>query len=195
MVIVITFLIFFSSLFLLKFIGTDFMPESDESRLSANIELQTGLRVEETTKVTRKLEQVIKERYPEVSIVSSSSGADDEGGFISMFSTTGTNIINFTMRLKDVDQRDRTVWEIADDYRDQVALFPEVVNSTISTSTQGLGGSSNTVDYEIYGYNFDITNSYAEKIFERIKALPGAKDVVHKPEKRQTRITGCPRQE
>lgn len=177
MVIIVTFLIFFSSLFLVKFVGTDFMPESDESRLSAMVELQTGTRVEETVKITRKLEKIIKDRYPEVDVVSSSSGADDEGGFISLFSTTGTNIINFTMRLKDLDQRTRSVWDIADDFREQIAQIPEVVNSTISTSTQGLGGSSNTVDFEIYGYDFDITNAYAEKIYQRLKAMPGAKDV------------------
>lgn len=176
-VVLATFLIFFGSLFLMKFVGTDFMPESDESQITANIELQTGLRVEETVKVTRQLEQVIRERYPEVELVASSSGSDDEGGFISMFSTTGSNIINFTLRLSDLDERERTVWEIADDFRAQIALLPEVVNSTISTASQGLGGSGNVVEYEIYGYNFDVTNAYAEQAFDRIKAMNGAQDV------------------
>ncbi len=176
-VIVVSSLIFVSSIFMARYVGTDFIPESDESRMSAVIELQTGLRVEETTKVTRKLEQMIRERYPEVQIMSSSSGADDEGSFISLFSTTGSNMINFTMRLSDIGERERSVWEIADDFRAQVALLPEVVTSKITTSSQGFGGSSNTVDFEIYGYNFDLTNSYAEKILEAIRAMPGAKDV------------------
>ena len=175
-VIVITFAIFISSLFLLKFVGTDFMPESDEGRLSANIELQTGLRVEETTKITRKLEKLINERYPEVELISSSSGSDDEGGFISMFSTTGTNIINLMMRLSSLEERQRTVFDIADDFREQLAQFPEIVSSSISTSTQMLGGS-NTVDVEIYGYNFDVTNSFAEKVLARLKGMDGAKQV------------------
>lgn len=176
-VIIGTFLVFFASLFLTKFIGSDFMPESDESQITANVELQTGLRVEETSKVTRQLEAIIKERYPEVELISSSSGADDEGGFISMFSTTGSNIINFTLRLSEIDERQRTVWEIADDFRAQIALLPEVVSSTVSTSSQGLGGSGNTVDFEIYGYNFDVTNRYAEQVLERLRKLEGAQDV------------------
>lgn len=176
-VIIGTFLVFFASLFLTKFIGSDFMPESDESQITANVELQTGLRVEETSKVTRQLEAIIKERYPEVELISSSSGADDEGGFISMFSTTGSNIINFTLRLSEIDERQRTVWEIADDFRAQIALLPEVVSSTVSTSSQGLGGSGNTVDFEIYGYNFDVTNRYAEQVLERLRKLQGAQDV------------------
>ncbi|MGQ7868278.1 efflux RND transporter permease subunit [Sunxiuqinia sp. sy24] len=176
-VVISTFLVFFASLFLMKYIGTDFMPESDESQIQANIELQTGLRVEETSKVTRKLESLIRKRYPEVELISSSSGADDEGGFISMFSTTGSNIINLTLRLSDIDERERTVWVIADDFREQIALFPEVVSSTISTSSQGLGGSGNMVEYEIYGYDFDVTNLYAEQVLDRLKRMDGAQDV------------------
>ncbi|WP_423128934.1 efflux RND transporter permease subunit [Gaoshiqia sp. Z1-71] len=176
-VIVATFMVFFGSLFLVKFIGTDFMPESDQSRMTAYVELQTGLRVEESIKVTRKLEKIISERYPEVELISSSTGSDDEGGFISMFSTTGSNIVNLTLRLKDLQYRERSVWEIADDFRDQVALLPEVVSSVISTSSQGLGGSENVVEFEIYGYNFDATNLYAEKIYDRIKTIKGATNV------------------
>jgi HAE1 family hydrophobic/amphiphilic exporter-1 len=176
LVIVVTVLIFLSSLFLVRFIGTDFMPESDESRMSAAIELQSGLRVEETTKVTRKLEQLIRERYPEVMVISSSSGSDDEGGFLSLFSTTGSNIINLTMRLKDIEDRERPVFEIADDFREQMAKFPEIVTASVSTSTQALGGS-NTVDVEIYGYNFDVTNAYSEKVLGRLRRMKGAKEV------------------
>ncbi len=176
-VIILTLGIFISSLVLVKFIGTDFMPESDESRLSAAIELQSGLRVEETTKVTRKLEQLINERYPEVTLISSSSGSDDEGGFLSMFSTTGSNIINLTLALKDIEDRERSVFDIADDFREQMSQFPEIVTASISTSTQMLGGS-NTVDVEIYGYNFDVTNIYAEKVLACLRGMEGAKEVV-----------------
>jgi hydrophobic/amphiphilic exporter-1 (mainly G- bacteria), HAE1 family len=61
--------IFFSSFLLLRFIGTDFLPESDESRINASVELTSGLRVEETIKVARELENMInrsiflKQRY------------------------------------------------------------------------------------------------------------------------------------
>ncbi len=175
-VIIVTFLIFFSSLFLLKFIGTDFMPESDEGQISVAIELQSGIRVEETSKVTRQLEEIIHKRYPEVEIVSSSSGSDDEGSFLSLFSSTGSNIINLTIKLADLEERERSVWEIADDFRAQIALIPEIITATISTSTQMLGGS-NTVDIEIYGYNFDVSNAYAEQVLKKIRNLPGAKDV------------------
>ncbi len=169
--------IFVGSLFLLKFIDTDFMPESDESRITAQIELQTGTRVEETIKTARFIENIIREKFPEVQIISSSSGSDDEGSMFSLFSTTGSNMINFMMRLVDVEDRERTVWDIASELREEIAVLPEVINFNVETAGQGMGGSSNTVDVEIFGYDFDVTNSVAEEIRKKLEAVPGAIDV------------------
>ncbi|MDY0102218.1 MAG: efflux RND transporter permease subunit [Lentimicrobium sp.] len=170
--------IFIISLLLMRFVGTDFMPQTDESRLNATIELQTGTRVEETIKTTRKLEKIIKERYPEVIIISSSSGSDDEGSIFSLFSSTGSNIINIMARLKGVDERERDVWEIADDLREQIAGIPEIVTASVSTTSGGMGmGTSNTVDVEIYGYDFNATNLIANEIKLKLNALEDATDI------------------
>ncbi|MFO7721701.1 MAG: efflux RND transporter permease subunit, partial [Bacteroidales bacterium] len=178
LVLIVALIIFGSSFGLMKFIGTDFMPESDESRISAAIELQTGIRVEETVKITRKVEQIIRERYPEVQVMSASSGSDDEGSMFSLFTTTGSNMINFMLRLSDISERDRTVWEISDDLRDQIAQIPEVVSSNITTSGGfGMGGGQNTVDVEIYGYDFNTTNAIAEEIKDKLADVKGATDI------------------
>ena len=169
--------VFVGSMFLLQFIDTDFMPESDESRITAQIELQTGTRVEETIKTTRYIENIIREKFPEVQIVSASSGSDDEGSMFSLFTTTGSNMINFMMRLVDVEDRERTVWDIASELRKEIAVLPEVINFNVETAGQGLGGSSNTVDVEIFGYDFDVTNSLAEEIRKKLENVPGAIDV------------------
>ncbi len=179
LVIITALALFIGSFFLMRFIGTDFMPESDESRISAAIELQTGTRVDETVKTARKIEQIIRERYPEVTIISSSAGSDDEGSMFSLFTTTGSNMINIMMRLKDLDDRERDVWEIADDLREQLALFPEIISTNITTSGRfGMGGGSNTVDVEIYGYDFNTTNALAEQIKKDLSELTSAKDVM-----------------
>jgi hydrophobic/amphiphilic exporter-1 (mainly G- bacteria), HAE1 family len=169
--------IFVGSMFLLKFIHTDFMPESDESSVQMAIELQTGTRVEETIKTTRYLENVIREKFPEVQVMAASSGADDEGGLFSLFMSTGSNLINFMMRLSPINERERSVWDIAAELREEISALPEVVSFSVSTSAQGMGGTTNTVDVEIYGYNFDVTNALAEKIRLRMENVPGAIDV------------------
>ncbi|KPK83985.1 MAG: multidrug transporter AcrB [Bacteroides sp. SM23_62_1] len=179
-------ILFFSSFFLLKFVGTDFMPESDESQLNAAIELQPGIRVEETIRTTRKLEQLINERYPEVDLISTSTGADDEGGFISMFSQSGSNIINLSMRLIPVSDRERTVWEISDDLREQLDQIPEIIDYNVNMSTMFMGG--NTVDVEIYGYDFDKTSRLAQEILNTVKNIDGAVDVQVSREKEKPEL-------
>lgn len=170
--------VFVLSLLLLNFIDTDFMPESDQDQLTASIELQTGLRVEETMKVARHLEEMIAEKIPEAILVSTSSGADEEGGLTSLFSEAGSNIIDITMRLKPKTERERDVWELAGVLREELALTPEVITATVGTSG-GIGGglTENTIDIEIYGYDFDVTNTLAEDIRQKVSAIPGAANV------------------
>jgi HAE1 family hydrophobic/amphiphilic exporter-1 len=167
--------VFVGSLFLLRFVSMEFMPEADESRLMANIELTNGLRVEETIKVSRQLEELIGEKYPEVRIMAISAGTDDEGGMMAMFSQSGSNIINMMMRLAEVSDRVRSVWELADALRRDLELIPEIVEFSVSTG--GGAAAENTVDVEIYGYDFNTTSGLAEELRTKIEAIPGAEDV------------------
>jgi HAE1 family hydrophobic/amphiphilic exporter-1 len=181
--------IFAGSMMLAGKIGGEFLPEADESRIMAVIELQTGLRVEESLKTAKKIERVIDERYPEVIVYAESAGSDDEGSMFSLFSQTGSNIINFTMRLQDVDERKRDVWTIAEDLRNQLSQFPEIINYSVATSSAAMGmGSENNVAIEIYGYDFTVTDRLAAEISERIKRIPGARDVQISREKEKPEL-------
>ncbi|MDR4988095.1 MAG: efflux RND transporter permease subunit [Bacteroidales bacterium] len=167
--------VFVASLFLLRFISMEFMPEADESRLSASIELTNGLRVEETIKISHQIENIINEKYPEVEILSVSAGADEEGGFLAMFTQTGPNMINLMMRLSDVGERERSVWELADNLRRDLEQIPEIVEFSVSTG--GGAGAGTTVDVEIFGFDFSTTTALAEELRTAIAAIPGAEDV------------------
>jgi HAE1 family hydrophobic/amphiphilic exporter-1 len=180
--------LFITSLFLLKFIGTDFMPESDESQLSVYVELQSGIRMEETALTTLKIENIIKEGYPEVQLVSSSTGSDDEGGFISMFTQSGSNIVNFTLKLCSPDDRKRTVWDISDDLRAQLEQIPEIINFNLNTQSHFMGTGGNQVDVEIYGYDFDTTNQVAEQFRSAFRNIPGAEDIQISREKEKPEL-------
>ncbi len=168
-------IVFAGSLFLLNFISTEFMPETDESRINAEAELTTGLRVEETMKVARELERIIEERYPEVELYAVSAGSDDEGGMAGLFGQSGSNMIDLVMRLSPVDKRDRSVWEIADDLRRQMEQIPEIVEYSVTAGGGGMG--STTVDVEIFGYDFEVTSGLASEIHSKIEAIAGAEDV------------------
>jgi HAE1 family hydrophobic/amphiphilic exporter-1 len=187
-IIIMGLLVFFGSLSLMKFVGTDFMPESDEGQINIFVELQSGVRVEETMKTTRAVEALIAERYPEVVLISASTGSDDEGGFISMFSQSGSNMINFTLALSHLEERERSVWEISDDLRHQLDQFPEIINYDISTQAHFMGTAGNTVNVEIYGYDFDQTSRLAFQIQDAISRIKGAADVQISREKEKPEL-------
>ncbi|MDE5743922.1 MAG: efflux RND transporter permease subunit, partial [Bacteroidales bacterium] len=126
---------------------------------------------------TEKLERLLAERYPEVTVISSSTGADDEGGFSALFGNNGTNTISLTVRLKDLKDRDRSVFEIAEAFRGQLAAFPEIIDYTVSTQGTGGGGQKNNVSIEIYGYDLNTTNRVAEDIKRVAAGVKGARDI------------------
>lgn len=169
--------IFIGSMALFTVISTEFFPEADESRVSATIELQTGTRVSETVKTAEKINGMIRTKYPEVNIMSTSSGADDQGGFAAMFSAQGTHTIAYTLHLVPIQERKRSSFEIAEDMRQELAKYPEIVDFTVSTAENMGSFGSNTVDVEVYGYNISQTNLVAEDLAAKIRNLRGAKDV------------------
>ena len=158
-------------------IGTDFMAQQDTGRMSVTIELQRGTRVEESMRMARLLEQKMTEVAPEIILISTSVGADDEGGISSLFSSSTNNKISMTVRCPKKWERERTIWQIAESIRGVLNETPEVINYTVSTSSGMGGGSSNNVAVEIYGYDFNTTNLLAENLKNKFKSVSGARDI------------------
>ncbi len=174
---IIALIVFIGSMSLFAFVNTEFFPQADESRVTASLELQTGTRVDQTIMISDKIDKLIKEKYPEVNIMSTSAGYDDQGGFAAMFGTQGTHTISYSLSLFPIEQRKRSSFEIADQMRNDFAGIPEIVDYTVSTSDNmgSFGGS--TVDVEVYGYNIAQTNIVAEELASKIRKILGAKDV------------------
>jgi HAE1 family hydrophobic/amphiphilic exporter-1 len=162
--------------FIMGKVGTDFMAQQDNARLSVTVELQRGTRIEETLKTARALENRFMTLVPEIEMISTSAGSNDDDGTGAIFSTTMNNTISMTIRLNKKWERERTIWQIAEVLRQEMAQYPEIIEYQAALSSGGPGGG-NTVDVEIYGYDFDITNQMAQQIIALTKELPGARDV------------------
>ncbi|HOK73768.1 MAG TPA: efflux RND transporter permease subunit [Bacteroidales bacterium] len=176
-VIIMSFTVFISSMALFAFVPTEFFPQADESRIMTTIELQTGTRVENTIKVADRLDSIFKAKYPEVNLILTSTGSDDQGGWASILSAGGTHVIRQRIRLVPLEERQRSVWDLAEEMRKDISAFPEVINFTISTTASMGSFGGNTVEVEIYGYDITATIIVANELAEKIKKIPGAKDV------------------
>ncbi|HOO84284.1 MAG TPA: efflux RND transporter permease subunit, partial [Prolixibacteraceae bacterium] len=182
--------IFVSSFFFLGNIGTEFIPESDSSSISASIELQTGTRFEESMKITHIMENFIANEIPEAELNAATTGSDDRGGVNTLFQSSGSNIINMTLSLVKPGERSRSVWDIAEILRAKLLTLPEVVNFTVSTES-GMGGmgGGNAVELEVYGYDLDATTLYARDLQEKIEQINGAREVKISREKFKPELT------
>jgi HAE1 family hydrophobic/amphiphilic exporter-1 len=174
---IIALVVFLGSMSLFSVVKTEFFPQADESRISATIELQTGTRVDQTIIAANKIDELIKSKYPEVKIISTSTGADDQGGFASIFSSGGTHRISYSLSLVPIEEREKSVFDIVEEMRTDFAGMSEIINFSLTTSDNmgSFGGS--TVDVEIYGYNISETNLVSEELAAKIKKVQGAKDV------------------
>jgi len=170
-------LIFAGGMFMAMKAEKDFLPQSDDGMITAKIELQTGMRVDETMALANSINGWIEENVPERRIFSSSAGSDDRGGVMAVWQQSGTNIINYQIALVKQLERERSVWEVIDELREHLEELPEIVNYTV-TQGGGMGGfGGNKVDVEIYGYDFDLTNKVARALADSLKLVPVAKDI------------------
>ena len=171
--------LFIASLGLMKFIGSEFIPTSDNSRLGVSLELPIGTRVEIAEEVTHRLYEEWHAKYPEIQVLNYTVGqASSDNTFASMQSN-GTHIVSMNMRLVDPAKRDRSLVEIAALMREDLKKYPEFVKSQVNVGGQRGGSMSgqSTIDYEIYGYDFAETDSVAQRLKRVLEGIKGTADV------------------
>jgi hydrophobe/amphiphile efflux-1 (HAE1) family protein len=179
-VITISLLLFVGSFALVPIVGTEFMPPADDARISATIELNQGVRIDETKKIARQIEQIISDKYPEIILVSTNMGAGEGGSIITVFQESASHIINFTLKLTNESERERSKFDISDLIRKDLDKFPEITKYHVGDSQMrammGMGGGNN-VDVKIFGYDFNETGIVAEELSDRMKMISGLRDV------------------
>lgn len=183
-------LIFISSLGLMKFVGTEFFPATDNGQIVATVELPVSSRVELTQETAKKLTDTFRKQYPEIEVVSYTVGTAEDDNVFAAMSSNGNNIINYTIRLSKATQRKRSATLIADLMRNDIEVLPEVDKFQVSAGAKR--GQSSTsggsfVDIEVLGYDLATTDRISKEIAEKVKTIKGARDITisredYKPE-------------
>ena len=173
--------IFIGSLFLLKYVGTEFFPPADDARLGVSLELPIGSRVELAQEATARLSREWREKYPEIKMLNYTTGNASSDNTFASLSDNGPHIVSMNIRLTDPDERERSSTELAALMRqDLQERFPEFKKAQVNVGGRrggGMGGQS-AVDFEIYGYDFTETDSVASQLKAALEKVPGAADVM-----------------
>ncbi len=171
-------LLFLASLGLVTQVPTEFFPPSDNGRISATVKLEQNLSMEYTARIARQIDSVIYDKFPEVVIVSASAGANSSDNAFAAMQTTGSHIINYNMRLRDLAERERTIYQISDLLRKELDMIPEVRQYTVTPggASGGMSGSA-TADIKVFGYDMELANAVANDLKEKLSDLEGTRDV------------------
>jgi len=170
--------IFVSSIFLLRLVPTEFIPNSDNGQITATIEMEQGRGLEYTSRITAEITAYIQANFPEVEALSTSTGAADGSNIFAAFGTSGSHVISITMRCTDATDRNRDIFLMADLMRDKFDTMPEIVKYSVNTSSGGgmMGGGSD-IDVKVFGYDFDVSENFSKELMAKLQEIKGTRDL------------------
>ena len=171
--------VFIASMFLMKFIGTEFFPTNDNSRLGVQLELPIGSRVDLAKDVSERLYKEWTVKYPEIKVFNYRVGQASSDNMFASMQDNGSHIISMNITLVDADKRKRGIVEIAGMMREDLKNYPELKKAMVNVGGSRGGGMSgqNMLSYEIYGYDFTKTDSVAQRLKRILQTVPGAADI------------------
>ena len=160
--------IFVLSLLGLQFIKSSFMPKQDVGFIDASVELPVGTRVEETRQFALDLEARMRQTFPAIQTISMSVGQADASNAYASTQENGSNVASMFIGLRPQKERSMTQDEVAAGLRSLFAKTPEVTSFKVS-SGDGNPNSSSGLVIELYGQDFQRSDSYARLLSEQLK--------------------------
>ena len=162
-------------LLLVPYIGSEFLPPSDEGEVNLTGEMEIGMRLDLVNRQTQKLEAVVNETVPEalakIVNIGSSGWRPDSGarGSIDITLTPST-------------ERERSNKQVAEDLRQRLeGTIPGMTIRTRSPEGQNLldrilpdGGG---LHVEVRGYELGTLDALAKQVAQQIADVPGVTDV------------------
>ncbi len=142
---------------------TEFMPKSDEGRITLQLELPAGTGQDVTRALAHELHAKFAAAIPEIVNCSYSLGQADSDNAFAAMQNNGTHVVSYNINVGSMEDRDRSSGQIADVIRGILKDYPEFKKVRVTEGGGGMGGAS-TVDVEIYGYDFNTTDRVAREI-------------------------------
>lgn len=176
--------LFFTSLFLVPFLGTEFMPEEDKAMIQGTLRMPVGTRVEETARVMEAIEKIITEEITESEIraIFTRCGVS-ESGMSDVFGEEGSHIGAFGVKLVPKVKRKRVTKDIAAALRRRIEQSKALLRIDKYSLVTGdpmegliLGGEK-PLTINIIGDDMEVTDKVAAETKNIADNTPGTVDV------------------
>ena len=162
------------SLGLVRLVGNEFMPATDEGEVRVSVEMEVGTKLSLMDEKFRELADIIRREVPEMQSLEESIGG---GGWRS-----GSHTGSFTVRLSRRGERDRSSEDIATDLRKKLANLPGLIVRTRASGGQMMfgmrgGGGQERVQIEIRGYDLQTGDALAQQVRKVVEGVEGVTDI------------------
>lgn len=178
-VVVISGLLFVLTLGVMPFVGSEFMPEQDQSRISARVELPIGTRFEKTGEACQEINQILEKNVPELYTYYDRWGVGEMGIGTILGYEEASNTGNITARLVHKNQRKASPRQIIGRIRPMVERIPGAnVRFSMEDPLARImfsGGKSLSID--LYGHDLDDSMDYAGAVKTALLNIEGVKDI------------------
>ena len=163
-VVIISLLVFAGTLgFIAPRVKTEFMPKSDDGRITLQLELPAGTGQDVTRAIAHEIHGKFEAAIPEIVNCSYALGQADSDNAFAAMQNNGTHVVSYNINVGSMEDRERSTSDIADVVRGILADYPEFKKIKVTEGGGGMRGAS-TVDIEIYGYDFETTDRVAKDI-------------------------------
>jgi hydrophobic/amphiphilic exporter-1 (mainly G- bacteria), HAE1 family len=157
-------------------VGTQFLPPTDEGFFNMRVELENGASVEETNKVVNAIEEKLK-KEKDVDVFVSLVGTTQEESFRG--SGKG-NIAEVYVKMKPLDDRERSIFNFADEVKPEVERAAQKVNKSaeVSFNLQSTSGSSpQTLTFNLRDTDQKRLEKSVDTLFTSLKNMKDVSEV------------------
>lgn len=163
--------IFITSMASIISVGAEFFPQTDEGTVNISVSLPEGSELENTDEVMTEIEAKL-EGIDEIDTVFTLVGS---GGMAS-FGSSRSNSGNIGVELKDMDKRDKSSFQVADEIRNMVKdISGAEISVSASSASMGLG--STPVSISIKGDDLDTLRKISDDFKKIIESVEGTREV------------------
>ncbi|MDD5727090.1 MAG: efflux RND transporter permease subunit [Victivallales bacterium] len=163
----ITLILLGGAIYLIKFIGTELMPTTDEGRIRVSVELAEGTRLDNTKDFLKTAEKIVTKIAPEIKTYLMLAGdGNSHKGII-------------WMTLVDIDKRERSSEEIAEVLRKALAHLPGAkirVRAEASRISGGGSGDTESIQIKIRGHQLDTAYNICRQVEGVLSGIDGITD-------------------
>jgi HAE1 family hydrophobic/amphiphilic exporter-1 len=157
--------VFALSIFMLRFVGTEFVPKADFSETTVNFQTPVGSSLEATEAKAKQVQAIIRE-FPEVRYTLATLNTGN---------SLGKNSTSIYVRLIDRKDRQRNVDQMSGILRDRLNKVPGITVTHVGL-LDSVGGNKQ-VEFSLQGPDQRELERLALGVMEKVRSIPGLVDL------------------